>query len=133
MVFPSSLIQTILAIPPVIFEPTKTILVLDPPPSSVAGGSTVIFTGKLMESATRNPVADKTIKIFESDVGRDDLLASGITESDGNFTIKWTAKKADRLCNTAEIYGKFEGDDVNKHSASSQYVIVLKSGKKTRE
>jgi len=86
-----------------------------------------------MEAATRNPVADKTIKIFESDVGGDDLIASGITESDGSFTIKWTAKKADRLDNTTEIYGKFEGDNVNKHSASSQYVMVLKSGKNTRE
>lgn len=118
---------------PVTSRPIKTVLVLDPPPSSVAQGSTAIFTGKLMEAATRNPVADKTIKIFDSDVAGDDLLASGITESDGSFTIKWTAKKVDRLGNTAEIYGKFEGDGFNRPSASNKHIMVLKSGKKTKE
>lgn len=93
----------------------------------------MIFAGKLVEAATRIPIGEKTTRIFESDVGRDGLLAWGITESDGTFTIEWTVKKADRLGNAAEIYGKFQGVYVNRHSASSQYVIVLKSGKKTRE
>jgi len=112
---------------PVTSKLVETILILDPPPSSVAEGSTVIFTGKLVEAATRKPVADKTVKIFESDVGGDDLLASGITERDGGFTIEWTAKEMDQLNNTAEIYGMFEGDEVNRRSASDQYIIVLKN------
>ena len=112
--------------PPVTAKPIKTILTLDPPSNSVTIGSTIIFTGKLMET-TAKPVANKAIKILERDVGGDDLLASGNTESNGSFSIKWTAKKKDRWDNTAEIYAKFEGDDVNRHSASKQYTIVLKS------
>ena len=112
--------------PPVTAKPIKTILTLDPPSNSVTIGSTIIFTGKLMET-TAKPVANKAIKILERDVGGDDLLASGNTESNGSFSIRWTAKKKDRWDNTAEIYAKFEGDDVNRHSASKQYTIVLKS------
>ncbi len=114
-------------------EPTKTILILDPPPSSVAEDSEVMFTGKLVKAATGNPVADKTIKIFESDVGGDDLLASGTTESDGSFKIEWTTKKSDRWDNTAEIYARFEGDDANRHSTSNQYTLLLKSEKTIKE
>ena len=115
---------------PVTSKPIKTILTLDPPSSSVTIGSTVIFTGKLMEATTAKPVANKTIKILERDVGGDDLLASGNTESNGSFSIKWTAKKEDRWDNTAEIYAKFEGDNVNRHSASKQYTVMLKSGER---
>ena len=119
--------------PPVTPKPAKTILILDSPSSSVAVGSTVIFTGKLVEAATRNPVADKTIKIFESDVGGDDLLGSGITESDGSFSIKWTAKKMDRLGSTVEVYAMFEGDDVNRDSSSNKYHIMLRVRKRGKE
>ena len=117
---------------PVAHKPIKTVLILDSSSSSVAEGSTVMFTGKLVEEATRNPIADKTIKIFDSDVGGDDLLASGTTESDGNFSIKWRAKKKDQWDNTAEIYAKFEGDDVNRHSGSNQYTISVRKRKKDK-
>lgn len=118
--------------PPVTLKPTKTILILDSPPNSVAEGSTVIFNGKLVDAATENPVADKTIEILDRDVGGDDLLASGNTESNGGFSIEWTAKKKDRWDNTAEVYAKFEGDDVNRHSASKEYTVMLKSGEKRK-
>jgi len=119
--------------PPVTPKLVKTILILDSPSSSVAEGSTLIFTGKLVEAITRNPVADKTIKIFESDVGGDDFLASGITESDGSFSIKWTAKKMDRLGSTVEVYATFEGDDVNRHASSNKYCIMLGARKRGKE
>jgi len=93
--------------PPAQIKPIKTSLFLDAPLSSVPAGSPVIFTGKLVEVDAGKPVTGATIKIFDSDIGGDDLLASGITESDGRFSIKWTAKKTDQYDNTAEIYAKF--------------------------
>lgn len=110
-------------------KPAQTILSLDRPPSSVAEGSTVRLTGKLVKAATGTPIAEENVRIFESDVSGDDFLATGITEKDGSFTIEWTAAKADRLDNTAEIYARFEGDDLNSHSTSDQYTIQVKRKK----
>ena len=115
---------------PITSEPAKTILILDPPPNNVAEDSKVVFTGKLAKAATGNPIADKTIKIFESDIGRDDLLASGITEHDGSFKIEWVVKKSDRWGNTVEIYARFDGDDANTHSTSNKYTILSRRASK---
>ena len=112
--------------PPLARKPIKTRLTLDVVPSSVRVGSTVIFAGKLVE-ATGNPVAGTNVKIFESNIGGDTLLASGVTESDGSFSLKWTAKKTDRWDNTAEIYAKFEGNKDYRQSKSEQYRIMLKT------
>ncbi len=112
--------------PPKVTKPVKTALTLDPPQSSVAEASTVTFTGKLVEATTGSPVAGTPIKILERDVGRDELLASGTTEKDGRFDIKWTAKRTDWQDNTAEIYAKFEGNDDYRGSKSEQYTVVIK-------
>ena len=102
-----------------------TSLTLDEPPSSVSAGSTNIFTGKLIRADTGEGVSGATIKIYDSDIEWDDLLASGTTGSDGTFSIEWTAKATDWWDNTAEIYAKFEGDDIYESSKSSQYTITM--------
>ena len=53
------------------------------------------------------------------------LLASGTTGSDGTFSIEWTAKATDWWDNTAEVYAKFEEDDIYESSKSSQYTITV--------
>ncbi|MEM2935937.1 MAG: mechanosensitive ion channel [Candidatus Bathyarchaeia archaeon] len=112
--------------PPAQLKPIKTSLTLDTLPSSVPAGSPIVFTGKLVEVDTGKPVAGATIKIFDSDFGRDDLLALGITESDGKFNIKWIVEKTDLRDNTAEIYAKFEGNDDYQSSESKQSVVEIK-------
>jgi len=112
--------------PPAQLKPIKTSLTLDFPPSSVSAGSPVIFTGKLVEVDTGKPVTGATIKIVDSDFGRDDLLASGTTESDGRFSVKWIVKKTDLRDNTAEIYANFEGNDDYQSSKSKQSVVEIK-------
>ncbi len=119
--------------PPATSKPAKTILILDPPSTTITEGSSLIFTGKLVEANTRDPVPGKTVRILDKDVGGDDLLASGATESDGSFNVRWTAKKVDKLDSTAEVYAKFEGDSVHRKSKSSEYVVALKSEKKQRK
>ncbi len=103
----------------------ETVLTLDPPPSTAAKGSTVTFTGRLVEAYTGIPVAGAVIKIYESDVGFDDLMVSGTTRSDGGFSIEWTAKKMDWWDKTAETYAKFDGTTLYAPSRSSQYTITV--------
>jgi hypothetical protein len=69
------------------------------------------------------------VGIYDVDVGRDDLLASGVTQTDGNFTITWKAKKTDAFDNTAEIHAKFEGDEDHKRSVSKQYIVTIDTKK----
>jgi small conductance mechanosensitive channel len=118
--------------PPIESKPVKTILTLDPPSANVAEGVAIIFAGKLVEAATGKALAGETIAIYDSDVGEDDLLASGTTESDGTFTIGWKAEKVDPFDNTAEIYARFEGDDDNRSSKSDRFVVKVHSDKKSK-
>ena len=108
---------------------SATSLTLDEPSSSVSAGSTVTFTGKLVNAETAEGVSGATIKIYDRDLGDptgDDFLGvSGTTGSDGSFSIEWVAKKMDWWDSTAEVYAKFEGDDSYESSTSSQYTITV--------
>jgi len=117
--------------PPMALKPVATSLILDQPLSSIEVGSKVMFTGKLVEADSEGPVAGATVRILDADVGGDDLLASGVTESDGGFGIEWAAKETDLRDNAAEIYARFEGDDDHSQSKSAQHTIVLKSKEKS--
>ncbi|RJS79132.1 hypothetical protein CW711_03545 [Candidatus Bathyarchaeota archaeon] len=112
-------------IPPRTSKPAKTVLTLNVSPLKVAVGSTVVFTGNLKESETGKPVAGATIKIMERDIGREELLASGVTDKNGNFRIEWRAKKMDWRDNTAEIYAKFEGDKDHQRAQSEEYTVTI--------
>ena len=119
--------------PPMTARSAETVLALDAPPAKVVAGSAVTFTGKLAETATGSPVTGATVRILDSDVGRDDLLASGITESNGGFNIEWKARKTDWRDNTAEVYAKFEGSDDYDQSKSRQYVITIAKARAKRK
>ena len=106
-------------------EKVKTTLILNPPLDEVKEGSTVTFTGKLIETDTGIPVAGATIKIYDSDVDFDDFVISATTGSDGTFSVEWTAKKMDWWDNNCEIYAKFEGSTFYEPSKSNQYTITV--------
>lgn len=63
--------------------------------------------------------------MHDADIGRDDILASGINSGKGSYNTQWTSIKTDRWGDTAEIYAKFEGDDIYKPSESNEYTITL--------
>ena len=110
-------------------KPLETIIVLEQPPETAVKGVIIKFTGRLVETETHDPIPNKPVKIFDIDIERDDLLGSGITRRDGTYIIQWTAKKTDRMDNTAEIHAKFEGDDAYKPSESNKYTITLRDKK----
>ena len=111
-------------LPKAILKPAKTTLILDAPPTEAKAGSTVTFTGKLFQEGG-TPLSGKTIQIMDVDIGRDDVLTSGVTQEDGSFAIAWKAKKTDAFDNTAEIHAKFEGDGDHRSSVSKQYVMTI--------
>jgi len=111
-------------LPKAIMKPARTTLILEAPATSAKKGNVVTFTGKLFEEGGK-PLSGKTVGIFDVDVGRDDLLASGVTQADGSFAVEWKAKKTDAFDKTAEIHAKFEGDEDHRSSVSKQYVITI--------
>jgi len=115
-------------LPKAILKPAKTTLILDAPPTKAKSGSTVTFTGKLFEEGGK-PLSGKNIQILDVDIGRDDVLASGITQEDGSFAVEWKARKTDAFDNTAEIQAKFKGDKDHKTSVSKQYVVTIETKK----
>ncbi len=106
-------------------KPYKTITSMDEPVKNAKVGSTVVFTGKVVEENGGKPVAGKTVNIYDEDIGRDDLLATGTTGPDGTFAITWKARKTDPLDWTVETYAKFEGDDDFRVSKSKMYVVTV--------
>lgn len=102
---------------------SETNLILDEAPSKILAGSTVTFTGKLLRDDPMMCITKAKICVCKSEVGRNRLLASGITENDGTFVVEWIARKMNPLRNDLEICAKFEGDDVYKPSTSNHYTI----------
>jgi hypothetical protein len=114
-------------LPKISLTPLRTITSLDEPPSKVVKGSIVTFTGRLLEEETSKPIAERTIKLLDQDIGRDDVLSTGVTNFDGTFAISWKARKTDALDSTAEIYAKFEGDNKFRCSNSKVFVVTVQS------
>ena len=106
-------------------KPIKTIVVLDTPASNVNKGKEVVFTGKLIEEETGNPIGKRTVRILDEDIGRDDTLASGLTGEDGSFAIPWKAKKNDAFDNTVEIYAWFDGDEKYRCTKSRMSIVTV--------
>jgi uncharacterized protein YegP (UPF0339 family) len=100
-----------------------TVLELYCPPSSVDSGSTVKFKGKLTMSDSSKGVSCVKIEIYEEDPSfmKDDLIALGMTENDGTFSIDWLARQMDNLDDSVEIYAKFSGTENYKASKSELY------------
>ncbi|MBN1357603.1 mechanosensitive ion channel [Candidatus Bathyarchaeota archaeon] len=113
-------------LPKAILKPARTLLILEAPVANAKKGNIVTFAGKLFEEGGK-PLSGKTVGIYDVDIGRDDLLVSGVTQTDGRFTIEWKAKKTDAFDNSAEIHAKFEGDEDHRRSVSKQYIITIET------
>ncbi len=111
--------------PPMQVKPVKTVLKLEAPPTRVKIGSPLVFRGRLLEAETGKPIANAKIMMMERDVGRNDMLASGMTGEDGGFVIEWKAGKTDLLGDTAEVYANFDGDEQYQRSKSELFIIKI--------
>lgn len=105
----------------------ETTLILNIPPSRVEKGSSVGFSGRLYGNGLGQGVPKAKISIYENDGSllKPTHLASGTTNLNGDFDIKWTAKKMDWWDNSAEVYANFEGTSSLKPSVSEKHSISI--------
>ena len=107
--------------------PIPTMITLDQPLERVKIGTEIVFTGHLMESVSRKPLAGADVQLYDKDIISNDLLAEGQTDAEGNYSIQWVSRKVDPFDETAEIFAKFEGDDDHKSSHSHQFLLTVKN------
>jgi uncharacterized protein YegP (UPF0339 family) len=102
-----------------------TTLEMSCPPTSVDLNSIVTFEGKLMTSDAGNGVGDAKIDIYERDRSfmGDDVLVSGTTNKDGDFSIDWKAKQQDWWDDSVEVYARFGGNEKYNPSQTDTYRI----------
>ncbi len=106
--------------------PTPTTITLEQLPSKVKTGERVVFAGRLAESESGRPLADAVVRLYERNIGKDDLLVEAVTDAEGNYSIEWAAKKVDFFDDAAEVYVKFEGDEDHRASSTKQSTIEIK-------
>ena len=99
-----------------------TSIKLDAIPQSAYDGDQVKFTGKLTSGKYDIPGA--TVRIKEADLGPDETLAYGTTDSNGRFSIPWTVKLAS-FETDFEIYATFEGSINYEKSKTGQQTMSV--------
>ncbi|UCH37452.1 MAG: DUF1508 domain-containing protein [Candidatus Bathyarchaeota archaeon] len=98
----------------------------------VIKGTDLVFTGQLVRGT--QGISGVTIQICDSDRSylRDDILATGVTDTSGAFQITWTAKDVDwfdtldNIYDTVEVYAKFPGTRDFPAAVSKQYTVFIR-------
>lgn len=103
----------------------ETGIVMATPPNVVESASVVTFEGSLINSETGEGIENAKINILEHDRSflDDKVLASGLTDKDGAFSINWKSYQADFWDDSVEIYSQFIGKGKCKPSRSANYRI----------
>jgi hypothetical protein len=97
-----------------------TILTLNPLPSEIRAGTTIIFNGRLTEMNNGLGISNVLVTIFDDDdSSQSDVLASNTTDTDGYFNIHWDAGCTDNEnpC-IIEIFARFDG--TSNYESSSE-------------
>jgi uncharacterized protein YegP (UPF0339 family) len=102
-----------------------TTLKMSCPPTRVDLNSIVTFEGNLMTSDAGKGVGDAKIDIYERDRSfmGNDVLVSGMTNKDGNFSIDWKAKQQDWWDDSVEVFARFGGNKKYNPSQTDTYRI----------
>ncbi|MDE1829711.1 MAG: hypothetical protein KGI25_05265 [Thaumarchaeota archaeon] len=104
-----------------------TTLVLDPIPRTLVQGDLVTFSGKLFTSDDKTPLQDRLVFIqYDNPYDCTRTLASTTTDSNGDYSVSWTAKPKGISWGTYNLFAKFNGDDSNFYSISKQYMLDVK-------
>jgi small conductance mechanosensitive channel len=106
--------------------PIPTTITLEQPPQKVRTGEMVMFKGRLAETESGRPLTNSSVRLYDRDIGKDDLLGEALTNVEGNYSIEWKAKRVDFLDDAAEVFIKFKGDEEHRASSSKQFTIEVK-------
>lgn len=90
----------------------SSVLTLNPIQLRVSEGSQIIFAGRLTDTTLRG-IPNVIVLVFDDDGDQvnGDMLASGLTDTQGQFSIPWTVSCTDPLQDpcSMEIYAYFPG------------------------
>ena len=110
----------------------STSLILDQPASTVTEGDIVTFTGRLTRNDNGEGIAGQIIYIYDDDGEVDDLIGTGITDSNGYYSIDWIAADIDVQDDVMDTYAYYYGTDEFEASGSYLYYVeVTKSSTST--
>ena len=76
-------------------------------PSVASEGQKITISGQLI-SEDGKPISYALIRIYDKDIGGDDLLSWGFTDEYGYYKVTWNVSKVD-IDDTIELYAKFDG------------------------
>lgn len=101
-----------------------TTLVLNPIPRTLEQGDHLTFSGKLFASDDKTPLPNSSIFIeYDSPYNCVRILTSTTTDSNGNFSVVWTAVPKGISGGTYNLFAKFNGDDNDFYSISKQFTL----------
>ena len=105
-------------------SPTTTTLILNPIPSNVDPGDTVIFSGVLMTSDGEILLIDAPIFIKDDrDLVADSFIKTTITDQNGEFFVTWLATP--RVNGAYDFYAVFEDVDFGSRSQTQNVVVFV--------
>lgn len=114
------------------FASTGTQIYLNDIPNVLYLGQEFTFSGKLVTS-DGYPIGDATIHIGENDVGPDDTIGKGITNSNGEFRITVIVKDWDSWTSANEIYAKFEKTSQFAKFQTANHVVSIVQKQQTTQ
>lgn len=105
-------------------ESVKTILLLNPPHMTIQKGDLLSFTGSLMSDDRMVGIPNAKIRInYIDEKDQMNKIASGTTDNEGKFTIKWQSDLD--FLGKIRIYALFEGERMFEGAASQEYLVTL--------
>lgn len=103
----------------------STTLILDPIPSQVIAGDTIVFSGQLL-TADGEYVLTNSMVLIKDNVrfGTDYILDDVVTDENGEFYAEWIATQRDDL-GSYDFYAKYEGESGISPSRSNTYSVFV--------
>lgn len=109
-------------------SPSKQIttrIVLDTPVNEVNNGDAIVFKGKLINALDNTGIASTPVKIYHKGLQKNHEIASGKTDANGYFQIKWHAEPVEPLSNVVNVFAQFDGNVEYKPSRTFEYTIRI--------
>jgi hypothetical protein len=107
-------------------EAIKTTLIIDSLPAVIKDGEKVTFSGTLKTEKHGYKIQGATIFVKHlSPSGSGITLASGVTDSQGRFTMEWSVSKLDNNDNNFNVFATFDGYQMYAKAQSPLYLINI--------
>ncbi len=105
-------------------QEVQTTLTLGDVPEEVYAGDTITFNGRLVRTDTGEGLAKAPITLKNENVfSGGNMIATGITDDNGRFSIKWIADSKEK--DTFKVFANYMGSAEYSDSQSEKYTIEV--------